>query len=97
MNIFNVELISLFRISSLFFNGRTQPESCSLTVSNNCSVKCLTNFFSFLVLQGSPVNIIVGSHVWVEDPALAWIDGQVSRIDGQDVHVQTTNGKRVYA
>ncbi|KAH6806610.1 myosin family protein with Dil, partial [Perilla frutescens var. frutescens] len=43
----------------------------------------------------SPVNIIVGSHVWVEDPALAWIDGQVSRIDGQDVHVQTTNGKKV--
>ncbi|KAL0337242.1 UNVERIFIED_CONTAM: Myosin-17 [Sesamum calycinum] len=39
--------------------------------------------------------IYVGSHVWVEDPGLAWIDGQVTRIDGQDVHVQTTNGKKV--
>ncbi|KAI3447180.1 hypothetical protein Pfo_003845 [Paulownia fortunei] len=47
--------------------------------------------------MGSPVNIIVGSHVWVEDPVLAWIDGQVNRIDGQDVHVQTTNGKKVVA
>ncbi|XP_051148594.1 myosin-17-like [Andrographis paniculata] len=47
--------------------------------------------------MASPVNIIVGSHVWVEDPALAWIDGQVNRIDGQNVHVQTTNGKKVVA
>ncbi|KAL1554938.1 myosin-17-like [Salvia divinorum] len=47
--------------------------------------------------MGSPVNITVGSHVWVEDTALAWVDGQVSRIDGQDVHVKTTNGKRVVA
>ncbi|KAK6126771.1 hypothetical protein DH2020_039479 [Rehmannia glutinosa] len=48
-------------------------------------------------LLATPVNIIVGSHVWVEDPALAWIDGQVNRIDGQDVHVQTTHGKKVDA
>ncbi|CAA0829324.1 Myosin family protein with Dil domain [Striga hermonthica] len=48
-------------------------------------------------MQASPVNIIVGSHVWVEDPVLAWVDGQVNRIDGQDVHVQTKNGKKVVA
>ncbi|CAA2963472.1 myosin-17-like [Olea europaea subsp. europaea] len=47
--------------------------------------------------MASRVNIIVGSHVWVEDSALAWIDGEVSRIDGQDVHVKTTNGKTVVA
>ncbi|KAL2471932.1 Myosin family protein with Dil domain [Abeliophyllum distichum] len=45
----------------------------------------------------SPVNIIVSSHVWVEDPVLAWIDGQVTQSDGQDVHVKTTNGKKVVA
>ncbi|KAK4480453.1 hypothetical protein RD792_013526 [Penstemon davidsonii] len=27
--------------------------------------------------MGTAVNIIVGSHVWVEDPAVAYIDGQV--------------------
>ncbi|KAG5403473.1 hypothetical protein IGI04_009592 [Brassica rapa subsp. trilocularis] len=44
-----------------------------------------------------PVNIIVGSHVWIEDPGLAWIDGEVVKISGEEVHVQTTNGKTVVA
>ncbi|XP_038987195.1 myosin-17-like isoform X1 [Phoenix dactylifera] len=44
-----------------------------------------------------PVNIIVGSHVWVEDPVLAWIDGEVFQINGNKVHVHTTNGKTVVA
>lgn len=47
-------------------------------------------------LQGTPVNIIVSSHVWVEDPEEAWIDGQVLKITGKDVEVQATNGKKVY-
>lgn len=47
------------------------------------------------VLQGTPVNIIVGSHVWVEDPILAWIDGEVVSIKDNEVHVQTSNGKKV--
>ncbi|KAF5458799.1 hypothetical protein F2P56_022803, partial [Juglans regia] len=42
-----------------------------------------------------PDNIIVGSHVWVEEPSLAWIDGEVFQINGEEVHVQTTNGKTV--
>lgn len=45
-------------------------------------------------MQAAPV-IIVGSHVWVEDPHLAWIDGQVTRIDGQNIHVRTNKGKTV--
>ena len=51
-------------------------------------------FFVLLKLQGTPVNIIVGSHVWVEDTDVAWIDGQVEKINGQDVEVQATNGKK---
>ncbi|KAA8534806.1 hypothetical protein F0562_029752 [Nyssa sinensis] len=47
--------------------------------------------------MAAPVNIIVGSHVWLEDPVLAWIDGEVIRINGQEVHVHTTNGKTVVA
>ncbi|KAK4591212.1 hypothetical protein RGQ29_021419 [Quercus rubra] len=45
--------------------------------------------------MASLVNIVVGSHVWVEDPVLAWLDGEVTRINGQEVHVKTTNGKTV--
>jgi len=48
-------------------------------------------------LQGTPVNITVGSHVWVEDPEVSWIDGQVSKIKGKDVEIDTTNGKKVCA
>ncbi|KAI7990220.1 Myosin-11 [Camellia lanceoleosa] len=47
--------------------------------------------------MGTPVNIIVGSQVWVEDPDVAWIDGQVSKINGSEVEIQTTNGKTVVA
>ncbi|KAM0932705.1 putative myosin ATPase [Dioscorea sansibarensis] len=47
--------------------------------------------------KGAPDNIVIGSHVWVEDPSLAWIDGEVFRINDQEVHVRTTNGKTVVA
>lgn len=41
------------------------------------------------------MNIIVGSHVWVEDPELAWIDGEVTDIKGNNTTIVTTNGKTV--
>ncbi|KAG9451746.1 hypothetical protein H6P81_004650 [Aristolochia fimbriata] len=47
--------------------------------------------------MAAPVNIVIGSHVWVEDPVLAWVDGEVVKIVSQDVHVHTTNGKMVVA
>ncbi|XAR61129.1 Myosin ATPase [Bertholletia excelsa] len=47
--------------------------------------------------MGSPMNVIVGSHVWVEDPEEAWIDGEVLRIDGQEVEIQTTKEKMIVA
>ncbi|KAH7651946.1 Non-specific serine/threonine protein kinase protein [Dioscorea alata] len=47
--------------------------------------------------MGAPDNIVLGSHVWVEDPSLAWIDGEVFRINDQEVHVRATNGKTVVA
>jgi hypothetical protein len=40
-------------------------------------------------------NIVIGSHVWVEDKDLAWLDGEVFRIDGQKAHIRTTKGKMV--
>ncbi|CAB4288199.1 unnamed protein product [Prunus armeniaca] len=47
------------------------------------------------VRAAPPVNIIVGSHVWVEDPAEAWVGGEVLRISGEEVHVHTESGKTV--
>ncbi|PHT60094.1 Myosin-17, partial [Capsicum baccatum] len=47
--------------------------------------------------QGTPVNIIVGSQVWIEDPDEAWIDGEVTEIKGSNATVVTTNGKTTVA
>ncbi|KAL2345815.1 hypothetical protein Fmac_007100 [Flemingia macrophylla] len=47
--------------------------------------------------MGASVNIIVGSHVWVEDREVCWIDGQVSKINGKDAEIEASNGKKVVA
>lgn len=40
-------------------------------------------------------KITVGSQVWVENPLVAWIDGEVLKIDGTEAEIQTTDGKKV--
>ncbi|KAF9609184.1 hypothetical protein IFM89_013574 [Coptis chinensis] len=45
--------------------------------------------------MGSPVNIIVSSHVWVEDPEAAWTDGVVTEINGNNATIITTHGKTI--
>ncbi|KAK7328961.1 hypothetical protein VNO77_23101 [Canavalia gladiata] len=45
--------------------------------------------------MSAPVNIIIGSHVWVEDKMQAWIGGEVYKINGEKVHVHTRDGKTV--
>ncbi|XP_057798033.1 myosin-9-like isoform X2 [Salvia miltiorrhiza] len=45
--------------------------------------------------MGTPVNITVGSHVWAEEPEVAWIDGVVSKINGAEVEVDASNGKKI--
>lgn len=33
--------------------------------------------------------------MWLEDPGVAWVDGTVVKINGQDAEIETTNGKKV--
>ncbi|KAD0611557.1 hypothetical protein E3N88_43986 [Mikania micrantha] len=47
--------------------------------------------------MSTAVNIIVGSHVWVEDTAQAWIEGLVTKIKEKEVEVQIGDGKTVAA
>ncbi|KAG5232665.1 myosin [Salix suchowensis] len=49
------------------------------------------------ILMECLINIIVGSEIWVEDPQLAWLDGKVSKITGQDAEIETSTGKKVTA
>ncbi|XP_059632269.1 myosin-8-like [Cornus florida] len=43
------------------------------------------------------VHILVGSHVWVEDPEEAWIDGEVLEANGEEITINCTSGKTVVA
>ncbi|CAL0309813.1 unnamed protein product [Lupinus luteus] len=40
-------------------------------------------------------NPIVGSHIWVEDPDVAWIDGKVLEVNKEEIKVLCTSGKTV--
>ncbi|TYH59650.1 hypothetical protein ES332_D08G236800v1 [Gossypium tomentosum] len=41
------------------------------------------------------MEITVGSHVWVEDQELAWVDGVVTSVNGNEAEVETINGNQV--
>lgn len=38
---------------------------------------------------------MVGSLVWIEDPEVAWLDGEVLEVNGQDIKVLCTSGTTV--
>ncbi|KAG4996070.1 hypothetical protein JHK84_027115 [Glycine max] len=40
-------------------------------------------------------NPIIGSRVWVEDSQIAWIDGEVLEVKGEEIKVLCTSGKTV--
>ncbi|KAL5702572.1 Myosin-6 [Ranunculus cassubicifolius] len=43
------------------------------------------------------MHVTVGSLVWVEDPEVAWIDGEVLEVNGEDIKIACTSGKTVVA
>lgn len=54
--------------------------------------KELMTFFDW---QAASVSLGVGSLVWVEDPELAWLDGEVVEVNGDTIKVASTIGKMV--
>ncbi|KAH7690363.1 Myosin ATPase protein [Dioscorea alata] len=45
--------------------------------------------------MATAANIVVGSQVWVGDPEVAWIDGEVLEINGDVIKISCTSGKTV--
>ncbi|KAF5482528.1 hypothetical protein F2P56_003088, partial [Juglans regia] len=41
------------------------------------------------------ISLVVGALVWVEDPDVAWIDGEVVEVNGEEIKVLCTSGKKV--
>ncbi|RLM80253.1 hypothetical protein C2845_PM12G30930 [Panicum miliaceum] len=50
-----------------------------------------------LATAAAQASIAVGSQVWVEDPDVAWIDGEVIKVNGDTVTVKCSNEKTVTA
>ncbi|GMH04098.1 hypothetical protein Nepgr_005937 [Nepenthes gracilis] len=77
----------------LYFGNcyRKDPrERAGLAASAIAAMACTVVLLIILL-----ANIIVGSHVWIEDPELAWIDGEITRINGREIHVQISTEKSV--
>ncbi|XP_049406018.1 myosin-6 [Solanum stenotomum] len=47
--------------------------------------------------MAASISLPAGSLVWVEDPDVAWIDGEVLEVNGSDIKVLCTSGKTVVA
>lgn len=45
--------------------------------------------------MAGPYKVVVGSQVWVEDPEVAWIDGDVLEINDQDIKLKLSNEKEI--
>ncbi|XP_061341502.1 myosin-6-like [Gastrolobium bilobum] len=45
--------------------------------------------------MAAAANPVVGSHIWVEDSDVAWIDGEVLEVNGKEIKVLCTSGKTV--
>lgn len=45
--------------------------------------------------QGTQINYAIGSLVWVEDPDIAWIDGEIIEINGELIKVNCSSGNTV--
>ena len=49
---------------------------------------------SLLQASKTKSRFVVGSHVWIEDADEAWMDGQVEEVNGEDLVINCTNGKK---
>ncbi|KAK1266822.1 hypothetical protein QJS04_geneDACA000156 [Acorus gramineus] len=47
--------------------------------------------------KAASIHIAVGSLVWVEDPDVSWMDGEVVEVNGEEIKIACTSGKTVVA
>lgn len=41
--------------------------------------------------QATQINFVVGSHVWVEDPEAAWLEGEILQANGEEIKVKCSD------
>jgi len=53
-------------------------------------------FISYWInVQAGQLNYFVGSHVWVEDPDEAWIDGEILESKDDEITISYESGTKV--
>ncbi|KAK7819265.1 myosin-8 [Quercus suber] len=62
------------------------------TIFTVCLIDVLMIYLTNQVTQS---NLAIGSHVWVEDPEAAWIDGEVEEVNNEDIKINCTSGRTV--
>lgn len=45
--------------------------------------------------QAAQLNFVVGSHVWIEDPDEAWMDGEIVESKDDEITVSCESGMKV--
>ncbi|CAN8326334.1 unnamed protein product [Cochlearia groenlandica] len=67
-----------------------------VTLDTFASASTIVFFLKDLLrLDMACTTVNVGAFVWVEDPDVAWIDGEVIEVKGDDIKVKCTSGKTV--
>ncbi|KAK7308383.1 hypothetical protein VNO77_41987 [Canavalia gladiata] len=51
--------------------------------------------YFFLNGQAGQLSFVVGSHIWIEDPEVAWLDGEILESKDDEVTVSFESGTRV--
>ncbi|KAK6122938.1 hypothetical protein DH2020_043315 [Rehmannia glutinosa] len=75
-----------------------QPFSRGIIVtSQSLSVYAFSLLRLLCIFDTVSASIAVGSLVWVEDPEVAWIDGEVVEVNGEEIKVICTSGKTAVA
>ncbi|THF96674.1 hypothetical protein TEA_000861 [Camellia sinensis var. sinensis] len=67
------------------------------SIPTKFTVNFVLPYSSELSTKEVVVNYGFGSHVWVEDPVEAWIDGQVVKINAAEAEIEIANGKKIVA
>ena len=82
------------RYCSCYYSFFTHRPSYLLVYCNDwlTDISCV---LVHILLQASKVHFTVGSHVWVEDAEVAWIDGLVEEVQGDELIINCTSGKKV--
>ncbi|GLU08795.1 hypothetical protein SLE2022_256840 [Rubroshorea leprosula] len=77
------------------FRGRDEIANGSFAIDCWRNLGFIGSAFDPDVIRKMVASVVVGSLVWAEDPEVAWIDGEVEEVNGEEITINCTNEKKV--